>query len=217
MRIVLLGPPGAGKGTQAKSIFDKFGIPHISTGDIFRKNINDKTTLGIKAKEYIDKGQLVPDDVTVAIVEERISQNDCLEGFMLDGFPRTVNQADALKNVLQKLSLKLDYVLDIDVPNKALINRLTGRRVCTLCGDSYHVTYNPPKKDEICDACGGSLIQRDDDSVDTVTNRLEVYSKKTAPLIEYYRKCGLLYQIDGQQDMKKVFMDICDILGSGKK
>lgn len=214
MRIVLLGPPGAGKGTQAKSIVDKYAIPHISTGDIFRKNIKEKTPLGIAAKEYIDKGCLVPDEVTVAIVEDRIKQADCIRGFLLDGFPRTVNQADALEKVLEKMGLKLDYVINIEVTSEALIERLSGRRVCLSCGASFHIKYNPPKREGICDICGGKLIQRDDDSENTVKNRLEVYSSQTAPLIEYYNEKGLLHSVDGEQDIDNVLKDIYNILGS---
>lgn len=213
MRIILLGPPGAGKGTQAKSIAGKYNIPHISTGDIFRKNIKEKTPLGIKAKEYIDKGELVPDEVTVAIVEDRIKQGDCVSGFLLDGFPRTVNQADSLAKALDIMGSKLDSVINIDVPAQALIERLTGRRVCLSCGASFHIIFNPPLKDGICDACGSKLIQREDDSEATVRNRLEVYNNQTAPLIDYYKKIGILQTIDGEQDIDKVFEDIVNILG----
>lgn len=212
MRIILLGPPGAGKGTQAKNIAEKFEIPHISTGDIFRKNIKDKTPLGIKAKEYIDSGGLVPDEVTVAIVEDRIKQDDCRKGFLLDGFPRTVNQADALGKVLTVMGQKLDYVINIEVSREALIERLTGRRVCISCGASFHIKYNSPAKRGICDICGGQLIQRDDDSEETVKNRLEVYTSQTAPLIEYYSRLGLLYSVDGEQDIDKVLKAIDNIL-----
>lgn len=214
MRVILLGPPGAGKGTQAKGIVDRFGIPHISTGDIFRKNIKENTLLGIKAKEYIDKGQLVPDDVTVAIVEDRIMQDDCMNGFLLDGFPRTVNQADALAKVLQKLGSNLDYVINIEVPNEAIISRLTGRRVCLNCGASFHIIFNPPKNEGICSVCSGKLIQRDDDTQSTVKSRLEVYHNQTAPLIKYYQETGLLHSIDGERDIDKVLEDIYNILGS---
>lgn len=212
MRIILLGPPGAGKGTQAKNIIDKYNIPHISTGDIFRKNIKEKTDLGLKAKEFIDKGELVPDEVTVAIVEDRIREEDCREGFLLDGFPRTVNQADALKRVLDKMGTRIDRVINIDVPKQPLISRLTGRRVCPSCGASYHVDFNPPAVPGVCDTCGGSLIQRDDDKVETVTNRLDVYYAQTAPLIDYYKRANILYTVDGEQGIDKVFKAICDIL-----
>lgn len=212
MRIILLGPPGAGKGTQAKSIVDKYHIPHISTGDIFRKNMKEKTDLGQKAKEFIDKGELVPDEITVAIVEDRIRKEDCREGFLLDGFPRTVNQADALKEVLDKMGTRIDRVINIDVPKQPLISRLTGRRVCPYCGASYHVDFNPPAVPGVCDTCGGSLIQREDDKVETVTNRLDVYYAQTAPLIDYYKRANLLYTVDGEQGIDKVFKAICDIL-----
>lgn len=216
MKIVLLGPPGAGKGTQAKFIAERYNIPHISTGDIFRKNIKEQTALGLKAKEFIDKGQLVPDELTVAIVEDRIKQDDCKNGFLLDGFPRTVAQADALKNALALMGSKLDHVVNIDVPEGNLIDRLTGRRVCPSCGASFHVIFNPPKKDNLCDYCEAELIQRADDSVDTVKSRLNVYQKQTQPLIEYYEVENLLRNIDGEQEITKVFEDICNILGSDK-
>lgn len=217
MKLVLLGPPGAGKGTQAKYIVDKLGIPHISTGDIFRKNIKEQTPLGIKAKEYIDKGQLVPDEVTVGIVEDRIKQEDCKAGFLLDGFPRTVAQADALDEVLLSMSTALDHVINIKVPTERLVERLTGRRVCPKCGASFHVIFNSPKQEGICDYCNGDLVQRADDSAETVGNRLNVYEKQTQPLIEYYGSKGLLRDIDGEQHMAKVFDDICTVLGSDCK
>lgn len=216
MRLILLGPPGAGKGTQAKYIIDKYCVPHISTGDIFRKNIKEKTPLGIKAKEYIDKGQLVPDSLTIAIVEDRILEEDCANGFLLDGFPRTVEQADALKASLNNMATKLDYVINIDVAKEKLVDRISGRRVCTTCGASYSLTYSPPAVDDICDKCGSKLIQRDDDKVETVVNRLNVYESQTAPLINYYTKLDLLYTVDGDQEMDKVFNDICNIIGSSK-
>ena len=213
MNIILLGPPGAGKGTQAKQIASEYRIPHVSTGDIFRKNIKENTVLGIKAKDYIDKGELVPDELTVAIVKDRINEDDCKSGFLLDGFPRTVNQADSLNEVLKSMNSKIDHVINIDAPRQSLIQRLTGRRVCKSCGDSYHRKFNPPQKEGICDVCGGNLIQRDDDNLKTVTNRLEVYDKQTAPLINYYKKSDLLYTIDGDKDIDLVFKDVCDILG----
>ncbi|EYE87715.1 adenylate kinase [Fervidicella metallireducens AeB] len=217
MKLVLLGPPGAGKGTQAKYIVEKLGIPHISTGDIFRKNIKEQTPLGLKAKEYIDKGQLVPDEVTVGIVEDRIKQEDCNAGFLLDGFPRTVAQADALDEVLSSMGSALDHVINIKVPTERLVERLTGRRVCPKCGASFHVIFNPPKQDGICDYCSGSLVQRADDSAETVESRLNVYEKQTQPLIEYYQEKGLLRDIDGEQDIDKVFEDICTVIGSDNK
>lgn len=213
MNIILLGPPGAGKGTQAKDISEKYRIPHISTGDIFRKNIKEKTPLGIKAKEFIDRGELVPDDVTVSIVEDRIKEEDCKRGFLLDGFPRTVNQAEALAKVLQSLGRKLDYVINIEAGRDLIIERLTGRRVCSSCGQSYHVKLNPPRVEGICDACGGRLIQRDDDTIITVENRLSVYIRQTAPLIEYYKNSGLLYTVNGEQGIEETFNDICSIIG----
>lgn len=216
MRIVLLGPPGSGKGTQAKFIVDKFGIPHISTGDIFRKNIKEETPLGIKAKSYIDKGQLVPDELTIEIVEDRLKQDDCKDGFMLDGFPRTVGQAEALTKVLENAGESLDHVINIDVASEALIDRLTGRRVCLTCGASFHMVFNPPKKEGICDYCNAELVHRADDNIETVSSRLQVYSDQTKPLIEYYESKGLLRSINGEQDIDKVFADIYSALGSSK-
>ncbi|HBM81677.1 MAG: adenylate kinase [Clostridiales bacterium] len=212
MRIILLGPPGAGKGTQAKRISKKYDIPHISTGDIFRENIKNNTRLGIEAKKFIDKGQLVPDDVTVGIVENRIKLEDCKSGFLLDGFPRTVNQAAALDKILISMDLKIDYVININVSSKILVERLSGRRVCSSCGASFHVLLNPPSKDSICDRCGGRLIQREDDTAETVNERLNVYKKQTSPLIDYYSQVGILYSVDGGEDIDKVFGDICNIL-----
>lgn len=217
MRIVLLGPPGAGKGTQAKLIVEKYNIPHISTGDIFRKNIKEMTPLGIKAKEYIDKGQLVPDELTVDIVKDRIQEEDCKNGFLLDGFPRTVAQADALSEVLAELGTKLDSVINIKVDENNLIVRLSGRRVCPKCGASFHVVFNPPKNEGVCDYCGAEVIQRADDSEETVKNRLAVYNKQTQPLIEYYTNNGLIKNINGEQDINKVFAEICEVLGSDLK
>ncbi|GFR35245.1 adenylate kinase [Thermobrachium celere] len=217
MRIVLLGPPGAGKGTQAKLIVQKYNIPHISTGDIFRKNIKEMTPLGIKAKEYIDKGQLVPDELTVEIVKDRIKEDDCKNGFLLDGFPRTVAQADALNDVLNSLGTKLDHVININVDENNLIVRLTGRRVCPKCGASFHVAFNPPKVEGICDYCGAEVVQRADDSEETVKNRLSVYYKQTQPLIDYYTKNGLIRNINGEQEINEVFKEICDVLGSDIK
>lgn len=214
MRIILLGPPGAGKGTQAKNISSRYGIPHISTGDIFRENIKKQTYLGTEAKKYIDKGELVPDDVTVAIVEDRIKKDDCSLGFLLDGFPRTIEQANALSSITDSLGRKIDYVINIDVAKDELIERLTGRRVCSSCGASYHIKFNPPKRDGICDICGGKLIERSDDKLEAVENRLDVYLKQTAPLIDYYRKLKVLRTVNGAQGIEKVFNDICDILGS---
>lgn len=216
MKIILIGPPGAGKGTQAESISKMFKLPHISTGDIFRENIRNQTSLGIEAKKYIDQGKLVPDDITVAIVEQRLKKDDCTVGFLLDGFPRTVDQADALNSSLELAGSGIDYVINLEVPKKELIDRLTGRRVCKSCGASFHIVFNPPKQEGICDKCGGELIQRSDDNVETVTNRLQVYENQTAPLIEYYKRLGLLYTVDGSKDIAEVFTDICDVLGSKK-
>lgn len=216
MRIVLLGPPGSGKGTQAKFIVDKFGIPHISTGDIFRKNIKEETPLGVEAKSYMDKGQLVPDELTIAIVEDRLKEDDCKNGFMLDGFPRTLGQAEALTKVLESMGTSLNHVINIEVADEALIDRLTGRRVCPACGASFHMVFNPPKKEGICDYCSAEVVQRADDNVETVSSRLAVYSDQTKPLINYYQEKGTLRSINGEQDIQKVFKDICEALGSNK-
>lgn len=217
MNIVLLGPPGSGKGTQAKFITEEFHIPHISTGDIFRKNIKDQTALGKKAKEYIDKGLLVPDEVTVAIVEDRLKEDDCKSGFLLDGFPRTVFQADALENVLKSMGKSLEHVINIEVSKDALVERLTGRRVCPSCGASFHIAFNPPKEDNKCDYCKADLVHRADDTLETVNSRLNVYEEQTKPLINYYVNKNIIRNIDGQRDMKVVFGDIASILGSENK
>lgn len=214
MKIILLGPPGAGKGTQAKSISNKYSIPHISTGDIFRKNISEKTPLGIEAKSYIDKGHLVPDKLTIDIVQDRLEQEDCKSGFLLDGYPRTVNQAEALKNFLQEKGEKLDTALLIKVPKEYIIDRMTGRRVCLSCGASYHVKFNPTKVEGKCDICGSVVIQRDDDCEETVNERLEIYDAQTQPLIDYYKEQGLLSEVDGTQAINDVFKNICGILGA---
>ncbi|MBM7615282.1 adenylate kinase [Alkaliphilus hydrothermalis] len=216
MRIILLGPPGAGKGTQATSIADEFNIPHISTGDIFRYNIKEGTELGKKAKSYMDQGLLVPDEVVVEIVEDRIKQEDCLNGFLLDGFPRTVPQAEALDRVMEKMSVALDNVINIQVDKSVLVERAVGRRICKSCGATYHIKFNPPSKEEQCDKCGGNLYQRDDDNEATVTRRIDVYLNETMPLIEYYSNRGKLTAIDGQQHIDKVFEDIVSVLRSGK-
>lgn len=214
MRVVLLGPPGSGKGTQAAFIKKEYGIPHISTGDIFRKEISEKTPLGIEANKYIENGQLVPDDITIGIVKDRIMEDDCKRGFLLDGFPRTVCQAEALSKLLDEENMALNGVVNIKVPDESLINRLSSRRVCNSCGASYNLVFNPPKKEGICDHCSSKLIHRDDDTVETVKKRLAVYEKSTKPLIEYYEKKGLLADINGDQDIAKVFQDICNALGS---
>jgi len=214
VKIILLGPPGAGKGTQAKSISNKYSIPHISTGDIFRKNISEKTPLGIEAKSYIDKGHLVPDKLTIDIVQDRLEQEDCKSGFLLDGYPRTVNQAEALKNFLQEKGKKLDTALLIKVPKEYIIDRMTGRRVCLSCGASYHVKFNPTKVEGKCDICGSVVIQRDDDCEETVNERLEIYDAQTQPLIDYYKEQDLLSEVDGTQAINDVFKNICGILGA---
>lgn len=214
MRLILLGPPGAGKGTQAASIVEKYNVPHISTGDIFRKNIKEKTDLGVKAKEYIDKGLLVPDEVVVAIVKDRLEEADCKEGFLLDGFPRTVNQATALDEALNGMNVNLDKVVNINVDKEILVGRAVGRRICKECGATYHVQFNPPKVDDVCDKCGGELYQRADDTAETVSRRIEVYINETQPLIDYYSKQEILVTIDGQQDINKVFDDIVKALGA---
>jgi len=212
-RVVLLGPPGAGKGTQAKKISEKYQIPHISTGDIFRTNVQQGTELGLKAREYMDRGDLVPDELVCDLVEDRISWNDCKNGYLLDGFPRTVFQAEHFDEYLKKKNEKLDVVLDIEVPDEEILPRMAGRRVCRGCGASYHVVNNPPKKEGVCDLCGGVVYQREDDSEETVNNRLKVYHEQTSPLIEYYTKSGANAVIDGNRDIKVVFDVICALLG----
>jgi len=213
MRIILLGPPGAGKGTQAETLVKKLSIPHISTGDMFRKAIKEQTNLGKEAKSFMDKGELVPDEVTVGIVRDRIEEEDCAKGFLLDGFPRTVSQADSLEKMLKDLGIKLDSVINIEVPAEELIGRLTGRRICKSCGATYHMLFNPPKVEGVCDKCGGELYQRDDDTEKTAENRLQVYEKQTAPLLEYYNKTGLLVNINGNQSMEDVLKEILNVLG----
>ncbi|GLB61363.1 adenylate kinase [Cytobacillus sp. NCCP-133] len=213
MNLVLMGLPGAGKGTQAEKIVQKYGIPHISTGDMFRAAIKYETELGLKAKSFMDKGELVPDEVTIGIVRERLSKDDCENGFLLDGFPRTVAQADALEDILTDLNKKIDYVINIDVDQSILMERLTGRRICKDCGATYHLVFNPPTKDGECDRCGGELYQRADDNEGTVQNRLEVNIKQTKPLLDFYETKGYLRNIDGQQDINKVFSDLDALLG----
>lgn len=217
MRLVLLGPPGAGKGTQAANIINKYQIPHISTGDIFRKNIKEGTELGKKAKEYMDKGLLVPDEIVVAIVKDRLTEDDCKNGFLLDGFPRTVAQADALDAELKEMGVALDKVINIDVSKENLIERAVGRRICKECGQTYHIKFNPPKVENKCDICGGELYQRKDDTIETVTKRIEVYLEQTKPLIDYYKNKGILVDINGEQSIEKVFADIVNELGSEKQ
>ena len=213
MKIIMLGAPGAGKGTQAKMIAEKCGIPHISTGDIFRANIKNGTELGAKAKEYMDKGLLVPDELVCDLVVDRIQQADCEKGYSLDGFPRTIPQAEALENALNAIEQKLDYAIDIDVPDENIINRMSGRRACVGCGATYHVLFNPTKVEGKCDVCGESLILRDDDKPETVKKRLDVYHTQTQPLIDFYTERKVLVEIDGTQSMDKVFDDIMKILG----
>lgn len=212
MKIVMLGAPGAGKGTQAKMIAAKYEVPHISTGDIFRANIKNGTELGKKAKEYMDQGLLVPDELTVDLVIDRLSQDDCGKGYILDGFPRTIPQAQALDAALEKRGEKMGYAIDVDVPDENIINRMSGRRACTGCGATYHVVYNPSKKGEVCEVCGETLILRDDDKPETVQKRLTVYHEQTQPLIDYYTKQGILKTVDGTQDMNDVFADVTKIL-----
>ncbi len=212
MRLVLLGPPGAGKGTQASAIVKKYNIPHISTGDIFRENIKQGTELGKKAKEYIDKGLLVPDDIVVSIVKDRILEEDCKNGFLLDGFPRTLNQGEALDDELSQMNLKLDKVININVEKEVLIERTIGRRICKDCGATYHIKFNPPVKEGICDNCGGKLYQRDDDTQETVEKRIEVYQKQTKPLIDYYTKKGLILNVDGTKKISEIFDEIVEAL-----
>ena len=208
----MLGAPGAGKGTQAKLIAEKYGIPHISTGDIFRANIKEGTDLGKEAKEYMDKGQLVPDELTVRILLDRVSKKDCENGYVLDGFPRTIPQAEVLDNEVVKLGDKIDFAIDVEVPDENIIKRMGGRRACPKCGATFHVEHIPPKKEGICDVCGAELVLRDDDKPETVKNRLEVYHKQTQPLIDHYSKQNILRTVDGTRDMQTVFNDIVRLL-----
>ncbi|MFE8698622.1 adenylate kinase [Cytobacillus sp. FJAT-53684] len=213
MNLVLMGLPGAGKGTQAEKIVEKYGIPHISTGDMFRAAIKGETELGLKAKSFMDKGELVPDEVTIGIVRERLSKDDCEKGFLLDGFPRTVPQADALENILEELNKKINFVINIDVDQDILMERLTGRRICKDCGATYHLVFNPPAKEDKCDRCDGELYQRADDNEATVKTRLDVNIKQTKPLLDFYETKGYLRNIDGRQDIGKVFTDLDRLLG----
>ncbi len=214
MKIVMLGAPGAGKGTQAKQIAAKYGVPHISTGDIFRANIKEGTELGKKAKEYMDKGALVPDELTCDLVMDRISQDDCKNGFVLDGFPRTIPQAEALSSALEKEGKSMDFAIDIEVPDENIINRMGGRRACKGCGATYHIVNIPPKKEGVCDRCGEALVLRDDYKPETVKNRLDVYHEQTQPLIDYYNKKNILHEVDGTMEMNDVFNAITAILGA---
>ncbi len=213
MKIIMLGAPGAGKGTQAKQIAGKYSIPHISTGDIFRANIKNGTELGKKAKEYMDQGLLVPDELTCDLVVDRIGQDDCKNGFVLDGFPRTIPQAEALTDALNKLGESMDFAIDVDVPDENIVKRMSGRRACLDCGATYHIVSIPPKKEGVCDVCGSELVLRDDDKPETVQKRLDVYHEQTQPLIDYYKKQGILKSVDGTQAMEDVFANIVEILG----
>jgi len=214
MKIIMLGAPGAGKGTQAKMIADKYNIPHISTGDIFRANIKNGTELGKKAKTYMDKGLLVPDELVVDLVVDRIQQEDCKNGFILDGFPRTIPQAESLDAALAKINEKMDYALNIEIPDENIIKRMSGRRACVSCGATYHIVNIPPRTEGICDRCGGELILRDDDKPETVKKRLDVYHEQTEPLIKYYTDKGIIKELDGTMEMDDVFSDIIKILGA---
>lgn len=214
MKIIMLGAPGAGKGTQAKQIAGKYSIPHISTGDIFRANIKNGTDLGKKAKEYMDQGLLVPDELTCDLVMDRIQQDDCKNGFVLDGFPRTIPQAEALDAALTKIGEHMDYAIDVDVPDESIVSRMSGRRACLDCGATYHIVSLPPKTEGKCDHCGSDLVLRDDDKPETVQKRLTVYHEQTQPLIDYYQKQGILKSVDGTQPMEAVFTAITDILGA---
>ena len=214
MKIIMLGAPGAGKGTQAKRIAEKYHIPHISTGDIFRANIKEGTELGKKAKNYMDQGLLVPDVLVVDLVADRIQKDDCKDGFILDGFPRTIPQAESLDAALAKMGETMDYAIDVDVPDEDIVTRMGGRRACVGCGATYHVQFNPTKQDGICDSCGERLILRDDDKPETVQKRLDVYHEQTQPLIEYYSKAGILKTVDGTLKMDDVFAAIASILGA---
>ena len=213
MKSIMLGAPGAGKGTQAKLIAEKYGVPHISTGDIFRANIKNGTELGKEAKEYMDKGLLVPDELTVRLLLDRVAQDDCKNGYVLDGFPRTIPQAEVLDKELTKLGDSVDFAVDVDVPDENIIRRMSGRRACLNCGATYHIVNIPPKKEGICDVCGSELVLRDDDQPETVKNRLKVYHEQTQPLIEYYTGKGVLRTVDGTLPMEEVFDAIVKILG----
>ena len=212
MKIVMLGAPGAGKGTQDSMIAENFGIPHISTGDIFRANIKNGTELGKEAKAYMDKGELVPDELTVRLLLDRVAQDDCKEGYVLDGFPRTIPQAEVLEKELEKTGDKIDKAVNVDVPDENIVRRMSGRRACLKCGATYHIVHIPPKKEGICDVCGSELVLRDDDKEETVKNRLDVYHKQTSPLIDFYSKRNVLETVDGTKDSKEVFEDIKKIL-----
>lgn len=213
MKIIMLGAPGAGKGTQAKKIAEKYQIPHISTGDIFRANIKGGTELGMKAKTFMDQGMLVPDEITIGMLMDRIGQEDCINGYVLDGFPRTIPQAESLTKALAERGEKVDYAINVDVPDENIINRMSGRRACLGCGATYNITFNPPVKEGICDTCGQELVLRDDDKPETVKKRLDVYHQQTQPLIDYYKNAEVLAEVDGTQPMDAVFQGIVEILG----
>lgn len=213
MKIIMLGAPGAGKGTQAKKIAEKYKIPHISTGDIFRANIKEGTELGKKAKTYMDQGLLVPDELVVDLVVDRVKQDDCTNGYVLDGFPRTIPQAESLDAALKKIGEKIDYAINVEVPDENIVRRMSGRRACLGCGATYHIEHIPPKTEGICDTCGKELVLRDDDKPETVTKRLNVYHEQTQPLIDYYTDKKVLAEVDGTKDMAEVFSDIVKILG----
>jgi len=213
MKIIMLGAPGAGKGTQAKMIAEKYSVPHVSTGDIFRANIKNGTELGKQAKEYMDAGKLVPDELTVRILLDRVAQDDCKNGYVLDGFPRTIPQAQVLEDALNKLGEKIDYAINVDVPDENIVKRMSGRRACLKCGATYHIEHIPPKQEGICDTCGSELVLRDDDKPETVLNRLKVYHDQTQPLIDFYSERNVLKTVDGTRDLKDVFADIIAILG----
>ena len=214
MKIIMLGAPGAGKGTQAKKISAKYGVPHISTGDIFRANIKGQTELGMKAKVFMDQGQLVPDEITIGMLLDRIQEEDCKKGYVLDGFPRTIPQAESLTKALADMGDHIDYAINVDVPDENIISRMSGRRACLKCGQTYHIVYTPPKKENVCDVCGEALVLRDDDKPETVKKRLDVYHDQTQPLIDYYKAAGVLAEVDGTKDLEAVFQDIVKILGA---
>ena len=214
MKIIMLGAPGAGKGTQAKKIAAKYQIPHVSTGDIFRANIKNGTELGMKAKSYMDAGGLVPDEITIRMLLDRIHEADCANGYVLDGFPRTIPQAESLTRALESMGESIDYAINVDVPDENIVSRMSGRRACLNCGATYHIVFNAPKTEGVCDVCGDKLVLRDDDKPETVQKRLDVYHDQTQPLIDYYKKAGVLVEVDGTQDMDAVFQAIVEILGA---
>ena len=213
MKIIMLGAPGAGKGTQAKKIAARYEIPHVSTGDIFRANIKGGTELGMKAKTFMDQGMLVPDEITIGMLMDRIHEDDCAKGYVLDGFPRTIPQAESLTNALKSMGEAIDYAVNVDVPDENIVSRMGGRRACVSCGATYHVEFNAPRTEGVCDTCGEKLVLRDDDKPETVQKRLNVYHEQTQPLIDYYQKAGVLKEVDGTKNMEEVFQDIVAILG----